>query len=73
MLTVCVEVFKTNVEDQRLAEEIRVYLREYFPQTRITFDLDDCDRILRMAGSEIDPCRVEELVNKLGHFCEALE
>lgn len=72
MLTVCVEVFKTNVHDHRLAEEIRAYLGEYFPQARITFDLDDCDRILRMAGSEIHPRRVEELMKKLGHFCEVL-
>ena len=73
MPSMYVEVFKTNVDDPHTAEEILIVLREQFPGVRITFALDDCDRILRMAGESIDPLKVEYHMIRLGHFCEVLE
>lgn len=43
-----VEVFKTNVTDPVRAEGICAVIRHFYPMCRVNFDLDDCDRILRV-------------------------
>jgi hypothetical protein len=48
-----VEVFKTNVQDRELAEHIASILRGKFAFARINFDLDDCDKILRVESKQI--------------------
>jgi len=67
-----IEVFKTNVDDPRTAAELLSELLEVFPHCRINFDLDDCDKILRVAG-EINPVQVIEIVSLRGYCCEVLE
>lgn len=52
-----VEVFKTNVQQQRQAAWLLGLLNRQFPLCRINFDLDDCDRILRVEGREVMPGR----------------
>jgi len=49
-----VEIFKTNVSDAFEANIVIRELRGHFPLCKITFDLDDCDRILRIEGREFD-------------------
>jgi len=46
-----VEVFKTNVETGEQAERLVNLIRENFPEYTVNFDLDDCDRILRVKSS----------------------
>lgn len=43
-----VEIFKTDVEDSSTGNMIVNALTKYFPSYIINFDLDDCDRILRV-------------------------
>ena len=43
-----VEVFKTNVSNQHLANRIITDLNQLYPNYRINFDLEDCDKILRI-------------------------
>jgi hypothetical protein len=43
-----VEVFKTNVEELKASKQIIQVLLEQFPSHKINFDLDDCDKILRV-------------------------
>ncbi len=50
-----IEVFKTNVQEDEQAERLIKALSDYFPNSRITFDLEDCDRILRVAGDNVCP------------------
>lgn len=45
-----VEVFKTNEENYTDSEEILKTLKKKFPLLKINFDLDDCDKILRVEG-----------------------
>ena len=52
MHTMPVEVFKTNVNEQELAEQIVIALEALYPEHQINFDLDDCDRILRMEAEQ---------------------
>ncbi|MDQ6477533.1 hypothetical protein [Dyadobacter sp. LHD-138] len=43
-----VEVFKTNVTDQEEAEKLISLIRHRFKGYDANFDLDDCDKILRV-------------------------
>ena len=67
-----VEVFKTNVQDRELAEHIASILRSKFAFSRINFDLEDCDKILRVESKQICVETVIEIVSTLGFECEVL-
>ena len=67
-----IEVFRTNICNEVDATVIMNILKTKFPDFRINFDLDDCDKILRIAGEEISPDYISLLVNKLGFECEQL-
>lgn len=50
-----VEIFKTNVNDQPLANKIVSELKQFYPDCQINFDLEDSDKVLRIEGySSID-------------------
>jgi len=49
-----VEIFRTNVSHASEANSITRNLRGHFPSCKINFDLDDCDRILRIEGRGCD-------------------
>lgn len=68
-----VEVFKTNVFESERSIIIVRKLLEYFPKNKINFDLDDCDKILRIEGENIFSERIMKLVNEEGHECEVLD
>ncbi len=67
-----VEVFKTNIATGHSADELKAALLQHFPACRINFDLDDCDRILRLEGSGINNSKVVEVFIEKGFLCEAL-
>ncbi len=46
-----VDVFRTNVDLPDQAQQLLLLLGTQFPETEFSFDLDDCDRILRAEGS----------------------
>jgi hypothetical protein len=64
-----VEVFKTDVEQVNVANQIIQKLLEYFPESKINFDLDDCDNILRVEGKIICIERIIEVMNSNGFHC----
>ena len=68
-----VEVFKTNVPDQRIADTIIAELLALFPHYRINFDLEDCDKILRVAGAGVHPSAVARVLERRGFVCEVLD
>lgn len=69
-----VEVFKTSVSDESAATELLKGLQCLLPLASINFDLQDCDRILRI---EIKADTIQELVkthlNEKNVACETLE
>jgi hypothetical protein len=67
-----VEVFKTNVESAGESKAIIRQLHTHFPNYKINFDLDDCDRILRIEGPEICPEQITELLSADSYTCEIL-
>jgi hypothetical protein len=47
-------------------------LLEHLPHSRINFDLEDCDKILRIEAENIVPERIIEILNANGCYCEVL-
>ena len=68
-----VEVFKTNVLQQDQAMKLVSILQEYYPGSRINFDLEDCDKILRIQHQELNTAEIAPLLNQFGFACEPLE
>jgi hypothetical protein len=66
-----VEVFKTNVSSRQEADMIIELLRHIYPFALINFDLEDCDKILRIKGI-VSAKHVIEVCFKSGYFCEEL-
>lgn len=67
-----VEVFKTNVQEMEQSKMIVGKLLEHFPNSIINFDLEDCDKILRIHSSSISNNKIIDLLNLHGFHCEVL-
>ncbi|MGE6219656.1 hypothetical protein ACQKCH_07495 [Nubsella zeaxanthinifaciens] len=69
-------IFKTNVDSPLEAAKIIRHLEQSLPiPIDANFDLDDCDRILRLySTSPLEPLvgKVQELVNLVGFNAEIL-
>ncbi|MCI0449247.1 MAG: hypothetical protein L0Y79_05585 [Chlorobi bacterium] len=68
-----VEVFKTNIQDKSTASKVLEDLYRHFPGYKINFDLEDCDKILRIENEKVVPGEVLKILNHNGYFCEVLE
>ncbi|MEQ1585401.1 MAG: hypothetical protein ABL895_05945 [Cyclobacteriaceae bacterium] len=67
-----VEIFKTNVQEVDHAKVIVDKLHDHYPNTRINFALDDCDKILRVEGAGVCRQKIIEVLNQLGFAAEIL-
>ncbi|KAF2329865.1 hypothetical protein [Flavobacterium daemonense] len=67
-----IEVFKTNVQEVDQSEMIVGKLLEHFPDSNINFDLEDCDKILRVHASSISKRKIIDLLHSYGFHCEVL-
>ncbi len=67
-----VEVFKTNIEEHLQAENVISLLAVSFPECKINFDLEDCDKILRLEGTAFSSEEIIGLLKAKGFNCEPL-
>ncbi len=69
-----VEVFKTNVCDWMQADMLLSHIHNTFMDYRANFDLDDCDKILRVecATGNIKTTLLVNLLKKFGYSAEVL-
>ncbi len=67
-----VEVFKTNVEEVELSEHLIQQLVALFPESLINFDMDDCDKILRVEATSVASEKIIQILNSNGYSCEVL-
>lgn len=67
-----VEVFKTNIIQEEDASQISQLLNSEYPKHKINFDLEDCDKILRIEGNKIDSTQIIELLLNKGFKCYVL-
>lgn len=68
-----VEIFKTNVQEFSEAQKLVALLRRHFPDSKINFDLDDCDKVLRVEGSNLRIEKVMALVMEKGFLCKVID
>jgi hypothetical protein len=63
-----IEVFRTDVKDKNLAGQLIGQIHETFEHCQANFDLEDCDRILRVTGikGEHEVFTIINLVQKSG-------
>lgn len=67
-----VEVFKTNVEHPEHSEMLIDQLINRIPNSRINFDLEDCDRILRIEAESVSHQLIIEILHRNGYQAEVL-
>lgn len=67
-----VEVFKTNVLEKRDSLRMIEKLSTIFPDACIHFDLEDCDKVLRIEASIILVAPIISTLNMHGFSCEPL-
>ena len=69
-----VEVFRTNIADLKDADRLKKELSVLYPSSKVNFDLEDCDRILRIeASNNVDISQVIFIGHQLGVTIELLE
>ncbi|WP_367770394.1 hypothetical protein AB3G33_13455 [Flavobacterium sp. WC2421] len=68
-----VEVFKTNVQKKAVTNYIISIFKTHFPDYKVNFDLEDCDKILRIEAEKLDSNKIVEYVNSIGYQCIKLE
>jgi len=66
-------IFKTSVNSQEHVREVKALLQPIRMIQKWTFDLDDCDKILRIVSFGIRPQLIENVLRKAGIYCEHLE
>jgi hypothetical protein len=71
-LPMTVEVFKTNVDEVESSEILIRKVLDHFPDSRVNFDMEDCDKILRVEARKVIPERIIEILNAHGYTCEVL-
>ena len=67
-----IEVFKTNVQNPESAEKIATALSTHFGYPNVDFDLEDCDKVLRIEADNISNAKVIKLLQEWGCQCEVL-
>jgi len=67
-----VEIFKTNVIHYHQSILLVEKLKYHFPTSHINFDLEDCDRILRIEDAFVPVEETVRLMNLYGYDCEVL-
>jgi hypothetical protein len=67
-----VEVFRTDVLHESEAKTIIDFLAVILPDCKINFDLQDCDKILRIEGQNISVPLITQWITTKGYLCEPL-
>lgn len=70
---VTVEVFRTNVALPLTAMHLQTLLHAHFPGSRISFDLEDYERVLRIEGLDLCPEKIMDLLQAQGYHCSPMD
>jgi len=71
-VSIIIEVFKTNIESIDDASRIKSILLKLLKAERVDFDLEDCDKVLRVEGKNFAAEEVICALNISGFECERL-
>lgn len=68
-----IEVYKTNFDEVSSAKMILEEIRESHPESDPSFDLDDCDKVLRIEDSSgVNRSIIEEIIQNHGFYLDSL-
>ncbi len=68
-----IKIFKTNVSNSNQVNDILQMLLLNFPSmAAVNFDLEDCDKILRVDALEVKPEEITIKLHTLGYQCEEI-
>lgn len=71
-IKIMIFVFKTNIFYQ-LEIHVRAILSTFNNISKIDFDFEDCDKILRVEASNDITSEIELFLNSKGFYCKELE
>lgn len=66
-------IFKTSVDAQKHVQQVAALFKSIKLIKYWSFDLDDCDRILRVVSLNILPETIENMLRTEGIYCEHME
>jgi cell fate (sporulation/competence/biofilm development) regulator YmcA (YheA/YmcA/DUF963 family) len=66
-------IFKTSVATQKQVGKLQSLLNALPLITECNFDLDDCDNILRVISTDLQPQVICQLLRTEGFGCETME
>jgi hypothetical protein len=66
-------VFRTSVKTKNEVNKLKPHINKVLPSEKWNFDLEDCDKILRIDSKEDIVLRTIDLLNIHKFFCEELE
>jgi cell fate (sporulation/competence/biofilm development) regulator YmcA (YheA/YmcA/DUF963 family) len=66
-------VFKTSVTKKEQVSKVQALLTSLPLIIKWNFDLDDCDKILRVVTDRVSPRHVELVLQEAGFNCQELE
>lgn len=66
-------IFKTSVMTQKAVKKLTEKLNQFIPNSKWNFDLEDCDKILRVESREVNAIQIIEFLNKYKFECLELE
>jgi hypothetical protein len=65
-------VFATSVRQKRQVSRVQNLLTKVPAIAQWSFDLEDCDNILRVEARDLSPRYIESLLQKAGIHCQEL-
>ncbi|MBL7930545.1 MAG: hypothetical protein JNL60_01500 [Bacteroidia bacterium] len=68
-----VNVYKTNITHKNQALAMLGSLHQQFPGRSFNFDLEDCDKILRVEGVNVNSEEIIKTLNLQGFCCDELQ
>ncbi|GAA4795856.1 hypothetical protein GCM10023231_25340 [Olivibacter ginsenosidimutans] len=66
-------IFKTSVHAQEHVQKVATLFKSIKLIKQWSFDLEDCDKILRVVSLNLRPEMIENLLRTEGIYCENLE
>jgi hypothetical protein len=66
-------VSKTNVTSKKKVSKVSPLLTSVPTIQQWNFDLDDCDKVLRIVATELNSGSVESLLQTAGFDCEVMD
>ncbi|HVM86703.1 MAG TPA: hypothetical protein VMT76_00850 [Puia sp.] len=66
-------MFKTSVRNKKHIRQLSPLLNNLLPRSKWNFDLEDCDKILRIDSEENIVIKITDLLKMHQFYCEELE